>query len=204
MLIKHLSNRYARGCDDSERSSAVLQTHLVATRRSMPILSLVCLFNLFVSLLIHLCPGQRSLAVSCCSAHQCPPEENYCMCACVCVRACVRACVRERYVGANYNSLQYGASVSHWAHSNPRTAPSPGVRPVCTEAPGCCECPRCAGCGRRRQRPAGAGALGPSASCYLIVLVICHTPYANMVVSLKSPTHHTANVVTRCSCHDYV
>ena len=35
VLIKHLSNRYARGCDDSERSSAVLQTHLVATRRSI-------------------------------------------------------------------------------------------------------------------------------------------------------------------------
>ena len=100
-----------------------------------PIMSLVCLFNLFVSLLIHLCPGQRSLAVSCCSAHQCPPEENYCMCVCVCVCVCVSVCEREIETHVHththtHTHTNYGITSS----PNPSLSLSlsiPSVAPVC-------------------------------------------------------------------------
>ena len=33
---------------------------------------------------------------------------------------------------------------------------------------------------------------------FACALLGCSTPYANMVVSLKSPTHHTASCVVLC------
>ena len=60
-----------------------------------PILSLVCLFNLFVSLLIHLCQDKEvwlSLAVQLTNA----PQKKTSACVCVCVCVCVSVCERER------------------------------------------------------------------------------------------------------------
>ena len=62
-----------------------------------PILSLVCLFNLFVSLLIHLCQDKEvwlSLAVQLTNAPQ-KKLVHVCVCVYVCVCVCVCVCVRE-------------------------------------------------------------------------------------------------------------